>query len=523
MILALACATPVSAKTPLSNRSTTSSEKLNQILVRYKSDQVSSARASISAAGFRSKQRIPKLNVDVIPVPAGQSVDTMLAQIRKNPGVEYAEQNGVMHAFDTPNDPLFSSQYALQSDKLNMPQAWDVTTGVPSVVIAVCDTGITLTHPDLVNNLWTNPSPSGNAGLHGTRTEIDFNGDGDCSGSSTTDGAEQCAGPDPTDDDIHPTPEYHGTRVSGIIAATTNNALQIAGIARDCRLMGVKVLNSSGSGTFDSIADGIIFAADHGASVINMSLGGSSNSDTLTAAVNYAISKNVVVVAAAGNGSDNTCAVNYPAAIPPVIAVGATDENDALAFFSCTGPQVDLVAPGVNILSTVAPAGTDTDDGTSFASPMVAGVAALVRSLNPNMSVGDVTRYIDFEADDLGTPGFDNNFGFGRLNAFKTLTAVHGNTPINTNPLDNGSSFPYPNPYNPTTGTRLLISLPQSMGSQDLKITIRDLAGTKVKELSGTNAWDGRNDDGNFVASGMYFYYASTSAGHVKGKLTVLK
>jgi subtilisin family serine protease len=286
--------------------------------------------------------------------------------------------------------------------------------------------------------------------------------------------------------------------------------------------MGVKVLTSAGYGSAESIAAGIIFAADHGASIINMSLGSATNSGTIAAAVDYAIRKNVVVVAASGNSLTPPCSVNYPAALNKVIAVGATDSSDALASFSCTGPELDLVAPGKSILSTTL-GGTSSLDGTSFASPIVAGVAALMRSVNTTMSVSDLTRALDFTTTDLGGSGFDNNFGFGKVNAYAAVVAAQNATKFTSNPGFSDKTFPYPNPFNVNQSAKVIIALPASLGSSGIKIDIRTVAGVTVKTLNGTNEWDGKNDDGNIVASGLYYYFAQTSQGEVKGKLTVIK
>lgn len=485
---------------------------LPQVLVRYKFGQ---------GAGVAKIKTMTSIGVHVVPVPKGQTLQSFVDQLKKDPNVEFAEPNGVYRAFTAPNDPDYSSQYSLQSNYIQVEGAWDITLGVSSVTVAVIDTGITTTHQDLSANLWVNPSPSGNAGLNGTRIQIDWNGDGDCLDTDVDLGPEQCASSDPTDDNI---PEFHGTRVSGIIAATTNNGLNMAGVARGCRVMGIKALSADGVGSFDAIAEGIVFAVDHGASVINMSLGGSTGSDAVVAAVNYAVTNNVVLVAAAGN-SGNSAAVNFPAAISKVIAVGATDSTNTLAYFSCTGNALDLVAPGVGILSTIPPNTTSAagGDGTSFSSPIVAGVAALIRSIDSTFTIDEVTRYIDFTATDLGVSGFDTGYGFGLLNASLALQSANARTVFVSNPAQPGDTFAYPNPFRPVTGEIITISLPSSLGSQDLEIDILNVAGERVKTLTGVNSWDGKNESGNTVASGLYFYFAKTSKGDAKGKLSVIK
>ncbi|MFN0117966.1 MAG: S8 family serine peptidase [Elusimicrobiota bacterium] len=494
----------------------------NQILVRYKKGQMSTGKLSVKRSfGIQAQKTLTQIETELVPVPKGQTIESFIEQMKSNPYVESAEPNGIMKAFTAPNDPKYDSQYYLNSTHINIEPAWDITFGNASVVTAVIDTGVDYNHPDINDNMWINPSPSGTSGVNGSRTELDFNGDGDCVDSDAELGNEQCASNDPLDNN---NPIYHGTRVAGIIAAETNNAAHVAGIARGTRIMAVKCLNEEGFGTFSSIADAILYAVNNGANVINLSLGGDGGSSAVSAALEQAFNRDIVVVAAAGN-SGNASAVSFPASVEKVIAVGATTSTDALAFFSSTGNSLDLVAPGVGIVSLRSTNQSDGNDidGTSFSSPMVAGVAALIKSLKPNMSLLDVTKYLNFTADDLGATGFDHSFGFGRLNATKALQAVNSGTIFTANPSSPNKSFPYPNPFNPSTHGTMSISIPSQLGSSGIEITILTLSGEKVKTISGTNAWDGKNEDGNIVSSGLYFYIAKTSLGETKGKLTVLK
>ncbi len=496
-------------------------DALPQVLVKYKPGRSAGVKSAVlRSVGAASRKEIGKLGIQVVPVPKGQTLQSFVAQLKRNDDVEFAEPDGVLRAFT--NDPDFSTQYSIKSDQTKVVDAWSTTTGSPTVVVAVIDTGITLTHQDLVNQLWTNPSPSGTSGLHGKQIEIDWDGDGDCTETDPRLGPEQCASGTPTDDNNS---EYHGTRVSGIIAAETNNALNMAGVAYGCRIMAVKALNADGLGSYSAIAEAIEYATDNGATVINMSLGGdlADGSDAVIAAVNRAIDNNIVVVAAAGNNG-NASPVSFPASISSVIAVGATDSSKTLAVFSCTGNSLDLVAPGVGILSTIPPNSTSSSggDGTSFSAPIVAGVAALIRSISPNMSVADVTKYIDFTATDLGSGGFDKSYGFGLLNAAAAVQAAQtGVIPVsNASPNE---TYPYPNPFRPLTDTSVTISVPSDIGTSGLEITFYNVAGERVRTLTGTQHWDGKNDSGNLVASGFYFYIARTSRGDAKGKITVIK
>jgi len=529
-----------------------------QVIVRYRDAAQAQGRAKLSALGARTRNSIPALRIDLVSVPAGRSIESFLAQLNGDPNVEFAEPNGIMRASafpqDPPDDPIFSSQFPLaynadgsnlSNATINIRPAWSISLGTPSVVVAVVDTGADLNNPELAGKF-----------VQGRRFRIDWLSDGNCDDTVGTQpelgvcngcagvGPDQCEDPDAEDDNnidenlgnVSPNPTYHGTRVSGIIAATTNNGFGMAGIAPNCRIMPLKVLNSWGFGTFFSIAEGITFAAQNGASVINLSLGGTSADPTgaVQAAISLALDRDCVLVAASGN-SGRLTAVNFPASFPGVIAVGSIDNVNGLSEFSATGKSLDLVAPGEGVHNdssdgifgvvptTVTVAGANKARGTSFAAPMVAGVAALIRSVNPSLSWQKVTQYIDFTATDLGAPGFDNNVGFGRLNAGAAVQAASANVIFASNPAEPGETFPYPNPFRPGPGRDVVIALPASLGSEGIEITIMNLAGEKVKTLTGVNLWDGRNDDGDIVAAGLYFYFAKTSRGDAKGKLTLIK
>ena len=299
--------------------------------------------------------------------------------IGKDPMVRYVEPNMKRQASLKPNDPYWVNQWGPK--KIEADWAWNKTLGSPDIIVAVVDTGIYYCHEDLLANYvslgynWVNMNN------------------------------------DPLDD------HGHGTHCAGIIAAVINNGKGIAGLAQ-VKVMAEKVLDESGWGTDDWVASGIIHAADNGAKIISMSLGGYGYSSLLHEAVKYAYEKGVLLVAAAGN--DNTNTKVYPAAFEEVIAVAATDEDDGKAWFSNWGNWIELAAPGVYILSTV-PWGYARAMGTSMACPHVAGVAALAWSLYPNATNDWIRAQLRATADDLGAPGFDVYFGYGRVNARKAV------------------------------------------------------------------------------------------------------
>ncbi|HZG67089.1 MAG TPA: S8 family serine peptidase [Herpetosiphonaceae bacterium] len=349
------------------------------------SDREAKLHASANANVIRT---VEQLRLRVIQVPA-QRRDAALHIYRASPDVLAVELDRIVTTDETPNDTRYAEQWALNT--IEAAAAWDRTQGLTSVLIAILDTGIESTHPDLASKvvLAQNFSDS----------------------------------PSVTDRD------GHGTHVAGIAAAATNNAIGVAGLAREALLLNVKVLGDSGSGYTSDVAEGIVWAADNGAQVINMSLGGSGACSTGELnAVNYAWSKGVVLVAAAGN--QNSSGPFSPAACPNVVSVAATDITDARASFSNYGTTVDIAAPGVDILSTALtgdcrlcdPTGYTVLNGTSMASPFVAGLAALVWSTGFNTSNQTVVDRMMQTADAVAGTG--TLWRAGRLNARRAVSPL---------------------------------------------------------------------------------------------------
>nr|1DBI_A Chain A, Ak.1 Serine Protease [Bacillus sp. Ak1] len=278
----------------------------------------------------------------------------------------------------TPNDTYYQGyQYGPQNTYTDY--AWDVTKGSSGQEIAVIDTGVDYTHPDLDGKV--------------------------------------IKGYDFVDNDYDPMDlNNHGTHVAGIAAAETNNATGIAGMAPNTRILAVRALDRNGSGTLSDIADAIIYAADSGAEVINLSLGCDCHTTTLENAVNYAWNKGSVVVAAAGNNGSST--TFEPASYENVIAVGAVDQYDRLASFSNYGTWVDVVAPGVDIVSTITGNRYAYMSGTSMASPHVAGLAALLASQGRNNI--EIRQAIEQTADKISGTG--TYFKYGRINSYNAVT-----------------------------------------------------------------------------------------------------
>ena len=345
--------------------------------------------------GLRTIGAVNPLGLQVVKT-TGNTTD-VIKQLQALPDVAFAEPNaketlppvkaeGPRRAGGQPTraggDPMIGELWGLA--KIHAAEAWALTPGDAKTVLAIVDTGVDYTHPDLAGRV-----------VKGH----DFANDDD----------------DPMDG------HSHGTHCAGTAAATADNGIGIAGVAPGVTVMAVKVLSDQGSGTTDDVCAGIVYAADHGAHVISMSLGGTGGQQAKQAAVDYARSKGAIVVVAMGNNGGNVAV--YPGACKGVVAVGATQADDTRASFSNYGDWNGVAAPGHKILSTVPNNGYQAYSGTSMATPHVAGLAALIRSQDPSLDAEAVFARLKAGAVDLGKPGFDPEFGFGRIDAAASLKA----------------------------------------------------------------------------------------------------
>lgn len=410
-----------------------------ELLVKFKAGVGRAEMASIN-----SKHRVSEISTSRyagfkrLKIPAQKTVAEMVAIYSRNPNVTYAEPNFIAHALLSPNDPYYPSyQWHLDnavSGGINMEAAWDVTTGDPAVIVAVLDTGVAY------ENYQEYVPINKRRGSWVTYQQApDL--------ASTT----FVAGYDFINDDAHANDdEGHGTHVTGTIAQSTNNALGVAGIAFNTSIMPVKVLDSNGSGSYAAIADGIYFAADNGARVISMSLGGSSGSSTLENALAYAHNLGVTIVCASGNdGFAN--AISYPAAYDAYcIAVGATRYDEAVVSYSNRGSSLDLTAPGGDtsvdqngdgfvdgvLQQTFGSSPTEFGyyfyQGTSMATPHVSGVAALLLAQDQQRTPAEIRTILQSTAKDNGPPGWDSGYGWGLLDAAAALNyaAVPNQLPV---------------------------------------------------------------------------------------------
>jgi subtilisin family serine protease len=379
----------------------------------------------------------------VLTLADSTGMDTFLARLQSLPEVEFAEANRCYHLDYLPDDPLFGRQYALQ--KVTAEAAWEVERGSRDVVVGVIDTGVDYNHPDLSANLWLNPGEDLNT--NGVADSADFNGlddDGngyidDIRGWDFTDAPNYPDGGDYRGRDADPMDEMgHGTAVAGIIAAAAGNGQGMAGLAPGCRVMNLRAFTAGGNGEEDDVAAAILYAIENGAAVINMSWGDVFVSRLLDDVIHYAAGMNIVLVASAGNSA--TDQIHYPSAFANTISVGATDNMDQLAGFSNYGPSIDIVAPGVSILSTTRHARYDSSlNGTSFSAPYVSAAAALLLSQDRSRSPDAVRGILTTSADDLGPQGWDAFYGAGRLNMARALApSIAGTVRIHSPWLDQG-------------------------------------------------------------------------------------
>lgn len=370
-------------------------------VVLYRLKPGASVSVQYSAGSMR---RIGAGSLRAITVaPGGKSEEAIAEELRASGAVLFAEPDYAMEPTAIPNDTSYATQW--HHAKIGSPAAWDVTTGNNSVVVAICDTGVDSSHLDLAANM-------------------------------------QLPGYNVVDGTTDTTPiANHGTAVAGVLGAVGNNGMGVTGMAWNIKILPVRITNNSNTLAFCSdMATGIEWAADHGAKVINLSYNTVGCPNTIDAAAAYANGLGATVFVSAGNQTQNLTG-GYPSN-HSFILVGASDPSDQLANFSNYGSPLDLVAPGSGIYTTSPGNSYASWNGTSFASPLAAGVAALLYSISPSFTPAQIRNFLLATALDLGPSGKDNSFGFGRLDAAAATASAIG--VLNGNPPPTVSGLPAP-------------------------------------------------------------------------------
>jgi len=374
-----------------------------------------------------------------------------------------------VHAELTPSDPFFFDQWGLKS--IGVPTAWDVTLGDKSVIVAVVDTGVWWTQPDIQANMWTNSAD----GTHG----YDF------------------VDSDTNPMDIDPSGTYHGTGVAGVIGAITDNTVEIAGTAQ-VSIMAVRALGSNGQGSSTDTAQAIIWAADHGAKVINLSLGTNETPPVepseIHLAIDHAWSKGALIVAAAGNAGVGT--LDYPARLPEVVSVAAIDESGRRASFSNYGPGLDLSAPGSRIVTLSGgnnqPNNVHYLQGTSFSAPFVSGIAGLLLSAEPGLTNVQLWNILNMTAVQPVGSGYNTNYGWGVVNARNAIAALN-------QPLISVDSYPTSVSSSSTFGVTWSILGPAGMAVSDTHL----VWGTSSGALGNATAAQSGQTRQSYTAGGL--------------------
>jgi subtilisin family serine protease len=405
---------------------------VTDVIVQWHSDTRGPAREAVRrAAGLTRQRELLLPHTELVAVPRGQSAEQVVRRLSGQPGVAFAEPDAWLRT--SSDDPGFGIQYGLENRgqtvnnrvgtpgiDIRAPQAWAAVAGQPGddVVVAITDSAIDVSHPDLVDRLWRNPGETVNG--------LDDDGNGfvdDVHGWNFVTGTPILPGT--------PAVEDHGTHVTGIAGAQRDNGIGIAGTTDRIQLMAVTFLAPDGAASASAAVDAITYASDNGAQVINASFGGPSNNRALERAI---ASSPAVVVAAAGNeGKDNDLQPEYPAsyALANLVSVTAINSTGGLPAFSNRGrTSVDLGAPGVDIVSTVPNGRYAFLSGTSMAAPFVAGAAAMVRSVRPDLSAGEVVALLEGTVRPLESLRLTTSTG-GLLDAEAAVkAAIGGGTPV---------------------------------------------------------------------------------------------
>jgi subtilisin family serine protease len=424
------------AVAPTSQGAGVGAEEAGDLLVKFKPQSGLGQALANMLVGAEEVGRIDSLGVVKLKTGPGMTPDTAASFYQGLPIVEYAEPNYRVRAAAAPDDPLYTLRQQGYYSVIEAPQAWDLQLGSPSIVVAVLDTGVDVDHPDLKDQIWRNPGELPDNGIDDDHNGCvdDVNG---CNFVDPEDVEPSCDEGDPTPNNQIGDDDGHGTFVAGVIGAGTDNSLGVAGGGQGVSVMPVRVLDCTGTGTVADVAAGIVYAAKMGASVINLSFGGEEDSSVLRDAVRRAYG-DLATVLVAPTGNEGTRGVFYPARYSEVVAVAALELNsaDSRASFSNWGPEVEVAAPGVEIVSTVPPELCGdrwvcfdgqpyaSGSGSSFASAHVSALAGLMLSRNPLLAPDELREIISDTAIPLPDGVTSNWDGAGRIQMMAALQGV---------------------------------------------------------------------------------------------------
>lgn len=430
-----------------------------ELIVKFTPETSQEEQAAILEHA-KVKQDSQLLNGDfsTVKAPRGTDLKKIAIRLLKNKQVALVEPNYKFKKTYIPKEPSYQKQWYL--DKIQMPKAWDKTKGSSAITVAVIDDGVQQDHPELKGKIV--------APYNAVNGKTSYS------------------------------PQLHATHVAGIIAARINGK-GTTGIAPNVKIMPINVFNGD-EATSESVVRAIKYAADHHADIINMSIGSPGTNHALESAINYARSKGVLLVAAAGNDGRNE--LEYPAAYKSVLAVSAVTKEDKHAFFSNRGNYMDLAAPGVDIYSSITRSSYALESGTSMAAPVISGVAALVLSRNPFLTPSQVETILKKSTVDLGAKGWDSLYGYGRIDANKAVS----NTAV---PISN---LTVPKTFTMTGRNKAGIVF-NITGNGKVSLTIKNSKGTVLRKVftnkpisnsKSTLYWDGKTDSKRFVSTGTY-------------------
>jgi subtilisin family serine protease len=449
----------------------------------------------------------------LITFTASQNIDNIMAELQKDPEILSVQPNFVYKLMAIPNDPLTTPNQTYLN-QISAFAGWDLCTGNSGVVVAILDSGATIAHEDLITRITSN-----------YKNIVSNNND---VSDIATISAYTAYG--------------HGTLVAGIIGATASNNLGIAGIDWNCQLLIVRVFNDQMKSDTAYLVTGINYAMEHGANVINMSLGGAEYDPALDRTCKAAWDNGLILVAAMGNTDKDTPqnAIIYPAGFTTVIGVGSVNKNNDLSTYSCYGhgsQTTDVVAPGEFIMSTAAIPGTnnytDLFSGTSFSTPMVSGLAALMKAQYPTLSNANIRNIIENSCDPLGS-GYDIlKYGHGIINIKNALERASGY--VTAKSITEIMNYP-----NPVIDGQTKFSFQSKKAIQSAEFVIYDLRGREVAKVTSggtpmntggtykTKAWDCTDSHGNALPNGTYIYTVKATdvdggTQHGRGKLAIVR